>query len=80
MTFAAFLSAAFVVIEYAIKIVAIGVVPENRRPSSSTAWLLLILFLPVVGLPLFLLLGSATINRRRHRIQGQANGRLKRVG
>ena len=51
MTFAAFLSAAFVVIEYAIKIVAIGVVPENRRPSSSTAWLLLILFLPVVGLP-----------------------------
>ena len=73
MTFAAFLSTAFVVIEYVIKIVAIGVVPENRRPSSSTAWLLLILFLPVVGLPLFLLLGSATINRRRHRIQGEAN-------
>lgn len=73
MTFAAFLSTAFVVIEYVIKIVAIGVVPENRRPSSSTAWLLLILFLPIVGLPLFLLLGSSRVNARRHRIQARAN-------
>ena len=31
----------FVVVEYVIKILAIGIVPENRRPSSSTAWLLL---------------------------------------
>ena len=41
----------WVVLEYAIKIVALGVIPENRRPSSSTAWLVLIFFLPFVGLP-----------------------------
>ena len=41
----------WVVIEYIIKIGAMGVVPENRRPASSSAWLLLILFLPLVGLP-----------------------------
>ena len=48
----------FVVVEYVIKIIAIGAVPENRRPSSSTAWLLLILFVPVIGVPLYLILGS----------------------
>jgi cardiolipin synthase len=69
----AFASTAIVVLEYIVKIVAIGVVPENRRPSSSTAWLLLILFLPVVGIPLFLLLGSPYVNRRRARIQARAN-------
>ncbi|WP_220483553.1 cardiolipin synthase [Microlunatus kandeliicorticis] len=61
------------VVEYAVKIVAIGTVPANRRPSSGQAWLLLILFLPVVGLPLFLLIGSPYVHGRRHRLQGEAN-------
>ncbi|QCV87218.1 cardiolipin synthase [Acidipropionibacterium jensenii] len=68
----------FVVIEYLIKVFAIGVVPENRRPSSSTAWLLLILFLPVVGVPLFLMFGSPFVNGRRARIQAEANLLLKK--
>lgn len=42
-------STIWLVLEYAMKIIALSVVPENRRPSSSSAWLLLILFLPVVG-------------------------------
>ena len=41
----------WIVIEYIVKIIAVGVVPENRRPSSSSAWLLLILFVPIVGIP-----------------------------
>ncbi|SJM61708.1 cardiolipin synthase [Gulosibacter sp. 10] len=67
----------YVVIEYIVKILAIGIVPENRRPSSSTAWLLLILFLPIVGVPLFLIIGSPYINARRARIQAQANDLLQ---
>lgn len=63
----------FIVIEYVIKIIAIGVVPENRRPSSSTAWLLLILFVPLVGVPLFLILGSPHLHGVRARIQAEAN-------
>ena len=66
-------SVTWLVIEYAAKIIAIGVVPENRRPSSSSAWLLLILFVPIVGIPAFLLLGSPYINQRRARIQAEAN-------
>ncbi|MFT3945250.1 MAG: cardiolipin synthase [Ancrocorticia sp.] len=63
----------FVVVEYVIKIIAIGAVPENRRPSSSTAWLLLILFVPVIGVPLYLILGSPYINGRRAKIQADVN-------
>ncbi|OFS21979.1 phospholipase D-like domain-containing protein [Corynebacterium sp. HMSC04H06] len=68
-----FWQAFFMALDYAIKAVAIGIVPEGRRPSSSNAWLLTILLLPFVGLPLFLLMGSPYINRRRHRIQQEAN-------
>ena len=67
------LSIVLLVLDYGIKIVAIGVVPENRQPSSSQAWLLLILLVPVVGLPLFFLIGSPYVNGRRHRIQAEAN-------
>lgn len=67
------------VVEYAIKVVAIGWVPEGRRPSSSNAWLLLILLVPVVGLPLFLLMGSSYLNRRRHRIQQEAHTMIEDV-
>ncbi|MGO3071516.1 MAG: cardiolipin synthase [Brevibacterium linens] len=63
----------WIVIEYIVKIIAVGVVPENRRPSSSSAWLLLILFVPIVGIPAFLLLGSPYIDQRRARIQAEAN-------
>ncbi|AJK69794.1 phospholipase D-like domain-containing protein [Corynebacterium marinum] len=67
------------IIDYTIKVLAIGFVPEGRRPSSSTAWLLAILLLPFVGLPLFLLMGSPYINRRRHRIQQEANVMIEDV-
>ena len=59
----------WVVLEYAIKIVALGVIPENRRPSSSTAWLVLIFFLPLVGLPLYLFLGSPWVQGKRYQQQ-----------
>lgn len=58
--------------DYLIKFLAIGWVPENRSPSASTAWLLLILLVPFVGLPLFLLLGSHYITGRRHELQSKA--------
>ncbi len=67
------LTTTFVFGEYLIKFVAIGTVPENRRPSSSSAWLLLILFLPVVGFPLYWLIGSPYVHGRRQKIQAQAN-------
>ncbi|MEH0147111.1 cardiolipin synthase [Corynebacterium sp. Q4381] len=70
---------AFLIVDYLIKIVMIGVVPGNRKPSSANAWLLLILFVPVVGLPLYLLMGSTLVSRRRHRIQHQAKAAVENI-
>ncbi|WP_136194443.1 cardiolipin synthase [Actinomyces procaprae] len=67
------LTTAWVVLEYVIKFVALGTVPENRRPSSSTAWLLLIFLLPVVGLPLYVFLGSPWVHGKRYQQQLEAN-------
>ena len=58
--------------DYTIKVIAVGVVPGGRNPSAANAWLLLILSVPFVGLPLYLIWGSTYVNRRRHEIQQAA--------
>ena len=67
-----FLTVALYLLGLAIKVVALGLVPEGRRPSSATAWLLLILFLPVVGIVAFWLIGSPFVDRGRRRRQAAA--------
>ena len=52
-----------------INILALGLVPERRRPSSAMAWLLLIVLVPVFGLLLFLLIGSPYVPRKRREEQ-----------
>jgi cardiolipin synthase A/B len=60
-------------VELTIKIVALGTIPNNRRPSSSIAWLLLIVVTPIFGLVIFLLIGSPFVRGRRARVQAEAN-------
>jgi cardiolipin synthase A/B len=60
-------------VELTIKIVALGTVPNNRRPSSSIAWLLLIIVTPILGLVLFFLIGSPFVRGRRAKVQAEAN-------
>jgi cardiolipin synthase len=67
------------VLVFLINLVALGLVPERRRPSSAMAWLLLIFFLPGVGLLLFLLIGSPYVPRKRREEQRLA-GELIRGG
>jgi cardiolipin synthase len=61
----AIVSALLALLSVAICIVALFVVPVNRKPSSATAWLMLIFGLPYLGAILFLLLGSPKLSRRR---------------
>ncbi|MFV0407639.1 MAG: cardiolipin synthase [Propioniciclava sp.] len=65
------------VLDYVVKFLAIGLIPENRHPSSSLAWLLVVLLVPVIGLPLFLLLGSPYVRGRRHQIRARSNELLQ---
>jgi cardiolipin synthase len=60
-------------VDLTIKLVALGTIPTNRRPSSSLAWLLLIFVVPILGLLIFLLIGSPFVRGRRAKIQAAAN-------
>ena len=71
--FSSFLAAALYLADLAIKVVALGVIPGNRRPSTGMAWLLLILLIPFVGFLVFLLLGSTRLRGKRHVQQQEVN-------
>ncbi|MBV8401678.1 MAG: cardiolipin synthase [Acetobacteraceae bacterium] len=50
---------------WVIPVVMLFIVPVNRKPSSATAWLMLLFLLPWLGLAIFLLLGNPKLSRRR---------------
>lgn len=60
-----------------IRVWAIIVIPRNRRPTSATAWLLAIYFIPVVGLLLFFLIGNPKLPRHRRKQQEQINAYIR---
>ena len=70
------MAAAVYLIDLALKIVALGVVPKNRRPASGMAWMLLILVLPGFGWVIFLVLGRTKLRTPAQR----AAGRGQRAG
>lgn len=61
------------IIDFAVRIVAIIVVPRNRRPMSGMAWLLTIFFIPFLGVLLFLLIGYRTLPKDRLAKQEEIN-------
>jgi cardiolipin synthase len=66
-----------VVVDLALRLAVLGIIPSNRKPSAAMAWLLLILLVPLPGIGLFLLLGSNRVGRRRHTKQAEANARIQ---
>ena len=70
---APWIATALYLLDLTIKVVALGVVPRNRRPSSGMAWLLVIMVIPFLGLVIFLMLGRTRLGRRRHEQQAEVN-------
>ncbi|MBP9813023.1 cardiolipin synthase [Candidatus Saccharibacteria bacterium] len=66
-------------IDTALKILALIVIPNNRKPSAATAWLLAIFFIPLVGWPLFIILGKSDLARPRKKRQDQVTNNFKLV-
>ncbi|MBO0981531.1 cardiolipin synthase [Microbacterium sp. SD291] len=66
-------AAFLLVLDIAIRITAVIIVPRNRRPTAAMAWLLAIFFIPFVGVLLFLLIGNPRLPRARRRKQDQIN-------
>jgi cardiolipin synthase A/B len=63
--------------DLAIRVLALGIIPGNRRPTTAMAWLLGIFFVPAVGLVLFLLFGNFRLSRRRIEQQQLVNERVR---
>ncbi|WGL52348.1 cardiolipin synthase [Nocardioides sp. BP30] len=61
-----------VALEIVLRIVALGVIPGNRKPSTGMAWLLLILVEPIIGFTIFLLVGRTALERKRVERQREA--------
>lgn len=58
------------VLEIVLVVLALVLVPRNRRPSAAWAWVLLITLLPIVGILLFAVIGSPKLPQfRRDRQQ-----------
>lgn len=57
----------------AVRIVAVIVVPVNRRPTSAMAWLMAIFLIPYLGVIAFLLIGNPKLPAHRRRKQREVN-------
>ncbi|HEX5807995.1 MAG TPA: cardiolipin synthase, partial [Anaerolineales bacterium] len=62
---------------YLIGVLALFIIPANRKPGEATAWLLLIFAAPILGAILFLLLGSPKLSKWRRDQQQHMNERIK---
>jgi cardiolipin synthase len=60
-------------IDIALRILAIFIVPRNRRPQTAAAWLLAIMFIPELGWIFFLLFGSRRVGRKRRARQAEVS-------
>ncbi|MGB9033121.1 MAG: cardiolipin synthase [Paeniglutamicibacter sp.] len=70
---------ALVVVDLAIRVLAIIFVPRNRRPTSGMAWLLAIFLIPYFGVIAFLLIGSPKLPRKRREVQEEINTFMRAV-
>lgn len=61
------------VLDFIIRVVAVIVVPRNRRPTAGMAWLLAIFLIPYIGVLAFLLIGNPKLPRKRRKKQYDIN-------
>jgi len=60
-------------IDISFRLIALVIVPRNRRPQTSMAWLLAIFFIPFVAFFAFLAFGSHRLSPTRRRKQDTTN-------
>ncbi|MGC3994356.1 MAG: cardiolipin synthase [Propionicimonas sp.] len=70
---------ALLVLEMAIRVAAVVIVPRNRRPTAAMAWLLAIFLIPEIGVLLFLLIGNPRLPRTRRTRQDEINAAIREV-
>ena len=69
----AIIAALLVAVDLVVRIVAIIIVPRNRRPTAGMAWLLAIFFIPYIGILFFLLIGNPKLPKARRDKQDEVD-------
>lgn len=60
-----------------VVVTALIVIPRGRKPTAAMAWLLAILLFPLVGILLFLLIGSFRLPARRRNEQARIDAMIR---
>src|SRR5260221_1807717 len=68
-----------IVIFWIVGLMLLFIVPRNRKPSSATAWLLLMYVIPLLGLIIFFLIGSPKLSKRRRAMQHTMNDTIAKA-
>lgn len=58
-----------VLLDWVIRIIALIVIPKDRKPTAAMSWLLAIFLIPFVGIALYLLIGNVKLPKRRRERQ-----------
>ncbi|MET1043205.1 MAG: cardiolipin synthase [Microbacteriaceae bacterium] len=69
--------AAGFLIDLAIKIIALIVIPRGRKPTAAMAWLLAIFLIPFIGILLFLLIGNFRLPKKRMQEQARIDALIE---
>ncbi|QDH71555.1 cardiolipin synthase [Marilutibacter alkalisoli] len=64
-------------LDWAIRLAALVWIPARTSPAAARSWLLLVFFLPLLGLPLYLLFGHPWLSRERIRRQALASQAIR---
>lgn len=64
-------------LDWLVRLAALWWIPSRSTPAAARSWLLLAFFLPLVGLPLYLLLGQPWLSRQRRQRQDQASQAIR---
>lgn len=70
---------AWIGVEWALRILALFVIPRNRRPDSGMSWLLFIFLIPEVGWIAFLIFGFSKLPKGRRDAQATLDGYIQQA-
>ncbi len=64
-------------LDWVIRLAALAWIPSRTTPAAARSWLLLVGFVPLLGLPLYLLFGHPWLSRERIRRQAEASQMIR---
>ncbi len=64
-------------LDWAIRLGALWWIPRRSKPAAARGWLLLVGFVPLLGLPIYLVWGQPWVSRRRRMRQARASQQIR---